>query len=100
VLTSWLWKTDQQKAQATVQASVDRLSLTLDEVKSKFGPSNLPRVPANTRSFRPTTAVPPLELDRETEIDPLVMMDGAAVTGIGNASLPEKQQRLQEKKQQ
>ena len=100
VLTSWLWKTDQQKAQATVQASVDRLSLTLDEVKSKFGPSNLPRVPANTRSFRPTAAVPPLDLDRETEIDPLLMMDGAAVTGIGNASLPEKQQRLQEKKQQ
>lgn len=99
-LTSWLWKTDQQKAKATVQASVDRLSLTLDEVKSKFGPSNLPRVPANTRSFRPTARVPPLNLDRETEIDPLVMMDGAAVTGIGNASLPEKQQRLKETKQQ
>jgi hypothetical protein len=69
-------------------------------VKSKFGPSNLPRVPTNTRPYRPIAPVPPLDLDRETEIDPLVMMDGAAVTGIGNASLPEKQQRLQEKKQQ
>lgn len=99
-LTSWLWKADQQQAETKVQASVDRLSLTLDEVKSKFGPSNLPRVPSNTRSFRPTEPVPPLDLDRETEIDPMVMMDGAAVTGIGNASLPKKQQRINEKKAQ
>lgn len=99
-LTTWLWKTDQQKAETQVQASVDRLSLTLEEVKSKFGPSNLPRVPSNTRSFRPTAPVPPLDLDREIEIDPMVMMDGAAVTGIGNASLLKKQQRINEKKQQ
>lgn len=99
-LTTWLWKADQQKAEATVQASVDRLSLTLDEVKSKFGPSNLPRVPANTRSFRLTEPVPPLDLDRETEINPLMMMDGAAVTGIGNASLTKERPAQETKKQQ
>lgn len=99
-LTSWLWKTDQQKADAQVQASVDRLSATLDEVKSKFGPSDLPRVPTNTRSFRPTEPAPPLNLDATDDDDPLLMTEGAAVTGIRNASIPEKQPQARKKKQQ
>ena len=100
VMTSWIWKSDQHKADAKVQASVEKLSETLDDVKTKFGPSDLPRVPTNTRSFGLTQPVPPLDLDRETDDDPLLFMDSAAVTGIGNTSLAENQRVLQERKQQ
>lgn len=100
VMTSWLWKADQQKADAQVQASVDKLSATLDGVKSKFGPTDLPRVPSNTRSFRPTEPVPPLDLDRAIGDDPLPSTDVAAVTGIGSAARAEEQQALYEKKKQ
>lgn len=100
VMTSWIWKSDQQKADAKVQASVEQLSDILGEVKTKFGPSDLPRVPTNTRSFGLTQPVPPLDLDRETDDDPLLFMDGTAVTGIGNASLAKNQRALQERKEQ
>lgn len=101
VMTSWLWRKDQQKAEAQVQASLDKLSGTLDEVKSKFGPTDLPRVPSNTRSFRPTEPLPPLDLERATsDDDPLLCNDAAAVTGVGNAALAEQQQGLQAKKRQ
>lgn len=100
VMTSWLWKTDQQKADAQVQASIDKLSATLDEVKSKFGPSDLPRVPSNTRSFRLSESVPPLDLDRATEDDPLLSTETAGVTGVGNAARARAQQSLQAKKRQ
>ena len=85
-MTSWLWKKDQQQADAQVQASVDKLSATLGEVKTKFGPTDLPRVPSNTRPFGLTDPVPKLDLDDDVNDDPLLFMDGAAVTGIGRAS--------------
>jgi hypothetical protein len=85
-MTSWLWKKDQQQADAQVQASVDKLSATLGEVKSKFGPTDLPRVPSNTRSFGLTDPVPKLDLDDDLNDDPLLFMDGTAVTGISKAS--------------
>jgi hypothetical protein len=101
VMTTWLWKKDQQKADAQVHASVDNLSATLEEVKIKYGATNLrQRKPAETRSPHPTTPVQPVSLDAVDDDDPLLMTDGAAVTGIGNASLHQKQQRLLEKKQQ
>ena len=100
VMTSWLWKKDQQTAEAQVQTSIDKLSATLGEVKTKFGPSDLPRVPSNTRSFGLTQSVPPLDLDRETDDDPLLFMDGAAVTGIGSAQAVKQQKKLGQKKQQ
>jgi len=103
-MTSWLWKKDQQQADAQVLASVDKLYTTLDEVKTKFGPTDLPRVPSNTRPFGVTYPVPPLDLDRHTndddDDDPLLFMDGAAVTGIGKASPYKKPQALATKKQQ
>ena len=99
-MTSWLWKTDQQKADAQVQARIDKLTITLDEVKSKFGASDLPRAPSNTRSFRPNQPVPSLDLDRVADDDPLLSMDGAAFAGIGNTSLAKNKQALHPKKQQ
>ncbi len=101
-MTSWLWKKDHQQADAQVQASVDKLSATLGEVKTKFGPTDLPRVPTNTRPFGVTDTVPPLDLDRHTDDDddPLLFLDGAAVTGIGRASPSKKPQVLATKKQQ
>jgi phosphate starvation-inducible protein PhoH len=99
-MTTWLWKKDQQKADAQVQTSVDKLSTTLEEVKIKYGATNLrQRKPAVTRSVLPTAPMQPAYLDAVDD-DPLLMTDGAAVTGIGNASLHQKQQRLSEKKQQ
>jgi hypothetical protein len=101
VMTTWLWKKDQQKADAQVQTSVDKLSTTLEEVKIKYGATNLrQRKPAVTRSVPPTAPMQPAYLDAVDDDDPLLMTDGAAVTGIGNASLHQKQQRLLEKKQQ
>lgn len=101
-MTSWLWKKDQQKADAQVQASVDKLNSTLGEVKTKFGPTDLPRVPSNTRPFGLTDPVPPLNLDRHTDDDddPLLFMDGAAVTGIGKPSPSKQPPEFQSKKQQ
>lgn len=101
-MTSWLWKKDQQKADAQVKASVDKLNSTLGEVKTKFGPTDLPRVPSNTRPFGLTDPVPPLNLDRHTDDDddPLLFMDGAAVTGIGKPSPSKQPPEFQSKKQQ
>jgi len=100
VMTSWLWKKDQQIAEAQVQASVDKLSATLGEVKTKFGTSDLPRVPTNTRSFRPTQAIPPLDLDRDLQDDLLISNDGAAVTGISSVQAASLQKNSEIKKQQ
>jgi hypothetical protein len=49
VMTSWLWKTDEQKADAQVQASVDNLSNTLDEFSLEFGPSKKPQALATKK---------------------------------------------------
>ncbi len=100
VMTSWLWKKDQQQADTQVQASVNKLSSTLGEVKTKFGHTDLPRIPTNTRSFGLTQPVPQLDLDRDTDDDPLLFMEGAAVTGIGKTSPSKKPQVLATKKQQ
>jgi hypothetical protein len=100
VMTSWLWKKDQQLADAQVQASVDKLSATLGEVKTKFGASDLPRVPSNTRSFGLSQPVPPLDLDRDTDDDPLLTTDVAAVTGVGSVQAARQQKKLVQKKQQ
>lgn len=100
VMTSWLWKKDQQKADAQVQASVVQLSETLGEVNVEFGPSDLPRVPTNISSFRPTQPVPPLVLDRILEDEPLMTTDAAAVTGVGSAQAASQYKSLEMKKAQ
>ncbi len=101
VMTSWLWKKDQQKADAQVQASVNKLSAVLDEVKIRFDPSSeLSRGRTSTRSFRPIEPVPPADLDRATGDDLPLSTHVPAVTGIGNAALAEKQRVLEAKKKQ
>jgi hypothetical protein len=86
VMTSWIWKSDQQKADPQVQASIEQLSDTL--VNVQINSDNL------------IEPVSPLDMDRDTDDDPLQFMDGAAFTGISNASLAKNQQVLQERKQQ
>lgn len=98
VMTSWIWKSDQQQADAKVQASVEQLSKTLNDVKTRFGPSDLPRTPSNTRSFGLTQPLPPLDLDRIMQDDPLLTTDVAAVTGIAQAASRQKDENV--KKQQ
>jgi hypothetical protein len=100
VMTSWIWKSDQQKADAKVQASIEQLSETLDDVKTKFGPSDLPRTPSNTRSFGLNQPLPPLDLNRTMQDDPLLTTDVAAVTGIGSAQAASLQNDEKAKKQQ
>ena len=86
VMTSWIWKSDQQKADAQVQASIEQLSDTL--VNVQINSDNL------------IEPVSPLDMVRDTDDDPLQFMDGAAFTGISNASLAKNQQVLQARKQQ
>lgn len=98
VMTSWLWKTDEQKADARVQASVDHLSDILDEVSVEFGRSDPPHIPDNIRRFNPAQTVSNLEPIKSAADDPLLFMDGVAVTGIGKASSSKQAQVLATKK--
>ncbi len=61
VMTSWLWKTDEQKADALVQASVDHLSNTLDEVSEEFSPSDPTPIPTHIRKFQASQTVSRVE---------------------------------------
>ena len=99
VMTSWLWKTDEQKADAKVQASVDHLSETLNEISEEFGPSEQSHIPANIRKFHASQTVPIVEPFESAEDDPLLFIDGAAVTGIGRVQADTQQRNLQIKKQ-
>jgi hypothetical protein len=100
VMTSWLWKTDQQKADAKVQASVAQLSDTLDQVSIEFAASDSPQTPAYIRQFQSAQTVPTLERLESTDDELLLTSDIAAVTGIGKASLSQQAQVLGTKKQQ
>lgn len=100
VMTTWLWKTDEQKADAQVRASVDRLSDTLDKVSIEYGSSDPPHITAYIGRFQAAQTVPDLEPLESVEDDPSLFVDGAAVTGIGNASLYKHQQVPQAKKLQ
>jgi hypothetical protein len=100
VMTSWLWKTDQQKADAQVQASVDNLSNTLDEVSEEFSASEQSHIPANIRKFQAAQTTPTVEPFKSTDDDPIISSDGAAVTGIGRAFPSKQSQVLVTKKQQ
>lgn len=100
VMTTWLWKTDEQKADAQVQASVDNLSKTLAEVSEEFGSSEKSHAPANIRKFQATQTFPKTEPFESTEDDPLLVMEGAAITGTGKGSPYKQSQILPTKKQQ
>jgi hypothetical protein len=100
VMTSWLWKTDEQKANAQVQASVDKLSATLEEVSIESGPSDPTNIPDYIKSFQAAQTLPTVEAIESTEDDSLLFMDGAAVTGMGKASPSKQPQVLAAKKQQ
>ncbi len=100
VMTTWLWKTDEQKADAQVQASIDNLSNTLDEFSVEVSPSEQSHIPAHIRKFQLSQTVPTVEPFESTGDDPLIMSDVAAVTGIGRASPSKKPQVWETKKQQ
>jgi hypothetical protein len=100
VMTTWLWKTDQQKADAQVQASVDQLSDTLDEVIIEFGPSDPPNIPDYMNRFQAAQTAPTVEPFKSTDDDPIISSDVAAVTGMGRASPSKKPQEWATKKQQ
>lgn len=100
VMTSWLWKTDEQKANAQVQASVDKLSATLEEVSIESGPYDPTNIPDYIKSFQAAQTLPTVEAIESTEDDSLLFMDGAAVTGMGKASPSKQPQVLAAKKQQ
>jgi hypothetical protein len=99
VMTSWLWKTDQQKADAQVEASVDQLSITLDAVSKELGASEQSRTPANIRRFQASQTTPTVEPVESTDDDLLIMSDVAAVTGMGRKQADALQKKLQIKKQ-
>jgi hypothetical protein len=81
-----------------VQASVDHLSHTLNDVSEEFGPSEHCHIPANIRKFHAAQTVPTIEPLESTEDDPLLFMDGAAVTGIGRRQSDSLQKKMQIKK--
>jgi hypothetical protein len=98
VMTTWLWKTDEQKADALIQASADQLSKTLDAVITDFIPSDPTLIPAHIKRFQASQTMPtigPLEL---TEDDPLLSNDVAAITGIGKTQADALQKKLGIKK--
>jgi len=97
VMTSWLWKTGEQKADLQVQASIDDLSDTVDEIITEIGSTeDEPLISSDIDDLSYTFDEEIIEIE-STEDDPLVSSDIAAVTGIGNTSSSNK---LQEKKQQ
>lgn len=99
VMISWLWKSDQQKADAQVQASVDQLSVTLDTVNIDSAPSDPTPSPAHIRKFQAAQTLPSVEEMESTEDDLLLSNDVAAVTGIGKIQADALQKNLQIKKQ-
>ncbi len=98
VMTTWLWKTDEKKADAQVQASVDHLSETIDEVSEEFSPSEHSHIPANIRKFHASQTVPIVEPLESTEDEPLLINDVAAFTGIRKRQSDSLQKKLQIKK--
>ena len=98
VMTTWLWKTDEQKADAQVQASIDNLSTTLDAVIIDSTPSDPTLIPAYIRRFQAAQTVPAVEPFESIGDDPLISNDLAAVTGIGRTQADTQQRNLQIKK--
>jgi hypothetical protein len=96
VMTSWLWKTDQQKADAKVQASVDNLSNTINEVSEELSPSD--PTPTHIRRFQAAQTVPTIDPLESTEDESLLINDVAAFTGIRRSQFDSLQKKLQIKK--
>ena len=98
-MSTWLWKTDEQKADAQVRASIDHLSDTLDKVSIEYGPSDPPHITAYIGRFQAAQTVPDLEPIESVADDSPLFMDGAAVTGIGHAFSSEQAHVIATKKQ-
>ena len=96
VMTSWLWKTDQQKADAKVQASVDNLSNTINEISEELSPSD--PTPTHIRRFQAAQTVPTIDPLESTEDESLLINDVAAFTGIRRSQFDSLQKKLQIKK--